>query len=238
MQRSALERYTRLSEPVAFVLAAASLPLLLIENSHAWAYLAGWLIVGAFAVDLVVALLLVEGSRRRYLTQHWFDVAIVVLSVVPYFRPFRAIRAVRVLRTVRMLVVAHKAATHLTNMWRALRGKGLLVSCICLSAAAIVSVYVAERDSADGNIDSFSDVLWWSASTVTEAAAEDLRPTTTTARAAAVVLIVCGVSLFGLITANGSARFSQDTRQAAVDESTADRCPNCGHDLSAAEPTS
>lgn len=228
-----LGSYSRRAEPVMLVLAVASVPLFLLEHRHWLAAAAGWVVVAVFFADLVIRVVLVDGSRRSYLVRHWYDVAIVVLSVLPVARPLRALRALQLLRGVRAFIAAHKAATIMTREWKSLHGKALIVSAAALSAAAVLTVYEAER-SAGGSIDSLENALWWAAATVTTVGYGDLSPDTTTARVAAVVLMVCGVSLFGLLTANVSAKFLKNDALLAYEQMEAlirgrQSCPNCGH---------
>ena len=183
------------------VLAIASVPLFLLEHRHWLAAAAGWVVVAAFFADLITRVVLVDGSRRSYLVRHWYDVAIVVLSVLPVARPLRALRALQLLRGARAFIAAHKAATTVTRGWKSLHGKALIVSSAALSAVAVLAVYEAEH-AAGGSIDSLEDTLWWAAATVTTVGYGDLSPGTTAARAAAVVLMVCGVSLFDRWTAD------------------------------------
>ena len=228
-----LASYSRRAEPLVLVLAVASVPLFLLENRHGWVEAAGWIVVAAFFVDLVVRVALVEGSRRDYLIRHWYDVAIVVLSVLPMARPLRALRAVRVLRLARALVAAHKMANSLVLAWRGMHGKAPLVSCAGLSVAAVLTVWEAES-AAGGTIESFGAALWWAATTITTVGYGDLSPVTPVGRVAAVVLMVSGVSLFGLVTANVSAKFLKSDALLDYEQVTelvggGSPCPNCGH---------
>ncbi len=228
-----LGRYSRRAEPVMLVLAVASVPLFILENRYWPAAVAGWVVVAVFFADLVVRVALVDGSRRDYLVRHWYDVAIVVLSLLPVARPLRALRAVQLLRGVRVFIAAHKAAVGLGRGWRSLHGKSLIVSSMALSVAAVLAVYEVER-SAGGTIDSLGDALWWAAATVTTVGYGDLSPVTAAARGAAVILMVCGVSLFGLLTANVSAKFLKNDALLAYEQmvellGARAPCPNCGH---------
>lgn len=228
-----LGRYTRRAEPIMLALAIASVPLFLLEHRWWLAAAAGWVVVAAFFADLVIRVVLVDGSRGKYLVRHWYDVAIVVLSVLPLARPLRALRALPLLRGLRAFIAVHKAATTLARGWKSLHGKALIVSSAALSAVSVIAVYEAEH-AAGGSIDSLGDALWWAAATVTTVGYGDLSPGTSAARAAAVVLMVCGVSLFGLLTANVSAKFLKNDALLAY-EQMADlldagrSCPNCGH---------
>ena len=206
--------------------------MFLLEHRYWLAAVAGWVVVAVFFADLVTRLVLVDGSRRSYLVRHWYDVAIVVLSLFPLARPLRALRALSLLRGVRAFIAAHKAATTLTRGWQSLHGKALIVSSAALSAVAVLAVYEAEH-AAGGSIDSLEDALWWAAATITTAGYGDLSPDTTAARLAAVVLMVCGVSLFGLLTANVSAKFLKNDALLAYEQlaelvGAGQPCPNCG----------
>ena len=228
-----LGRYTRRAEPVILVLAIASVPLFLLEHRYWLAAAAGWVVVAVFFADLAIRVALVDGSRRSYLIRHWYDVVIVVLSLLPVARPLRSLRALTLLRGVRAFVAAHKAAAILTRGWKSLHGKALIVSSAALSAAAVLAVYEAEQ-AAGGSIDSVGDALWWAAATVTTVGYGDLSPGTTAARVAAVVLMVCGVSLFGLLTANVSAKFLKNDALLAYEQMAelldgGRSCPNRGH---------
>lgn len=228
-----LARYTRRAEPIMLALAIASVPLFLLEHRYWFAAAAGWVVVAAFFADLVIRVVLVDGSRTKYLVRHWYDVAIVLLSLLPLARPLRALRALSLLRGMRAFIAAHKAATALTRGWKSLHGKALIVSSVALSAVAVLAVYEAEH-AAGGSIDSLEDALWWAAATVTTVGYGDLSPDTTAARAAAVVLMVCGVSLFGLLTANVSAKFLKNDALLAYEQmaeilDAGRSCPNCGH---------
>jgi len=231
------DRYMKRAEPVMLVLALASIPLFLmeevfLEDPHWLISWGGWAIVAAFAADLAMRLWLNPGPTWAYLRRYWFDAAIVVLSILPFLRPLRALRALQVLRGARGLIAAHKAAMMLDRNVRGLRGKGLILSCIALSVAAVFLVYSQERDT-DSGIDSLPDALWWAAATVTTVGYGDLSPKSAMARVAAFVLMVCGVSLFGLITANVSAKFLSNDALLAYDQMVelvrGRECPHCGY---------
>lgn len=231
--RDRLGNYMRIVEPVMLVLAVASVPLFLLEHRHWLIAAAGWLVVAAFVADLVVRVVLVDGSRRGYLIRHWYDVVIVVLSVLPQLRALRGLRALQLLRMARVLVAAHKAAVALAGGWRGMRGKALIISSSALAVLAMLAVYESER-AGGGDIDSVGQTLWWAATTVTTVGYGDLAPVTGSARAAAVVLMVSGVSLFGLLTANLSARFFQKDALLTYEQMAEllggrAPCPNCGH---------
>ena len=194
------------------VLALATIPLIVLEDvGHASLALAAdiatWVIWVSFAVDLAVRVWLVGSRRMRYLARHWYDVAIVVLSVIPYFLPLRALRSVRALRALR----ASRVGAYGTRLWHAamklwgnLTGRVLMVLIPAIVVAGSAGVWLVERDS-NGNIDHYGDAAWWAITTVTTVGYGDIAPVTIEGRAIAAVLMVTGIAAFGLVTANVAA---------------------------------
>lgn len=224
---SAGATYERRAEPLVFVLAAASVPLLLVENRRTPAQWLGWLIVAAFGLDLAIRLWLAPAPRRQYLRTHWLDALIVVVSVLPVLRPLRMLRALQMLRLARLarlLLLAKKAWNSAESIWGELRGKALLVACGIGGIVALGVVYLAERSADDGSIDTIGTTLWWAVTTVTTVGYGDTSPVTAAGRVAAASLMIVGIAVFGLVTANVTARF---TRQRNEGE-TARYCPSCG----------
>ena len=89
---STISRWERSADVPLLVLALASIPLVVVEDlggraAARGAVIANWVIWALFAVDLTARVWLVRHHRMRYLVAHWYDVGIVVVSVLPYFRP-------------------------------------------------------------------------------------------------------------------------------------------------------
>ena len=228
--------YERRAEPIVFVLAAASVPLLIAEDRWSPAQWLGWVIVGAFALDLAIRLRLAPAPRRQYLRAHWLDALIVVVSVLPVLRPLRMLRALQMLRLARLarlLLLAKKAWNSAGSIWGDLRGKVLLVACGIGGIVALAVVFLAERSADDGSIDSIGTTLWWAVTTVTTVGYGDTSPVTAAGRIAAASLMVVGIAVFGLVTANVTARF---TRQGKNGQSPR-YCPSCGAAIPALDST-
>lgn len=73
---------------------------------------------------------------------------------------------------------------------------------------------VAEQGSG-GPITTFADAVWWALTTITTVGYGDTYPVTALGRGVAVFLMIAGIALFGLLTANVAAFF--------VEEDAADR---------------
>ena len=168
---------------------------------------------------------LVRHNRMRYLAVHWYDVGIVVLSVLPYFRPLRILRsarALRVLRAARVIVYATSFWHIVVRLWGGLVGKTLVVVIPAIVAAGAGGVWIVEKDG-NGAIDSYGDAVWWAVTTVTTVGYGDIAPVTVEGRLIAAVLMVTGIATFGVVTANIAAAMTtkRETSQdvdARIDE--------------------
>ena len=206
---STIGRWERSADVPLLVLALASIPLVVMEDlgqgaAARGAVIVNWIIWALFAVDLTVRVWLASGHRRRYMATHWYDVCIVVLSVLPYFRPLRILRsarALRVLRAARVTVYATSFWHAVVRLWGGLVGKALVVVIPAIVAAGSAGVWIVEKDS-NANIDHYGDAAWWAVTTATAAGYGDIAPVTTEGRVIAAVLMVTGIAAFGVVTAN------------------------------------
>lgn len=213
-RQRAFERVEQATNMPMLLLALAFIPVLavpmLIDLSPDWELrfeVASWLIWAAFALELTVKTYLAP-NRVRYLLRNWFTVLIVVL---PFLRPLRLFRVVQALRLLKLMVLV----SALTKAWSTARfifGRhGLsytLLVALVLVLAATVAVTHFERDGG-GSIDSFETALWWAAVTATTVGYGDTFPVTPAGRGIAVFLMLIGITVFGLVTANIAAFFIQ-----------------------------
>ncbi len=143
-----------------------------------------------FAAELAIKTYLAP-RRVRYVVTHWYDVLIV-------FLPF--------LRVLRLLALAVKATAGAHEIFVRHGFQYALLAGLVLFVAAAAAVTYLEKDSG-GNITSFPEALWWAAATVTTVGYGDRFPTTPWGRGVGVLLMLVGIALFGLLTANISAFF-------------------------------
>ena len=143
-----MARWEQAIDVPLLILALVSVPLVVMEDTaqgavSLTAMVANWAIWGLFAVDLAVRVGLARGYRRKYLTSHWYDVGIVVLSVLPYFRPLRILRsarALRVLRAARVTVYATSIWHVALRLWGGLAGRAVIVVIPVILAAGSAGV--------------------------------------------------------------------------------------------------
>ena len=162
----------------------------------------------------------------RYLASHWYDIGIVALSVLPYFRPLRILRSARalhVLRAARVTVYTASLLHAAQRIWGGLVGRALVVVIPGIIAGGSAAVWMVEKDS-NGNIGNFGDAAWWAITTVTTVGYGDIAPVTTEGRFIAAVLMVTGIAAFGVVTANIAAAMT--TRHGSIQDLT--RRPSVG----------
>ncbi|MFI8340107.1 potassium channel family protein [Streptomyces sp. NPDC085639] len=162
-----------------------------------------WLVWGAFAVDYLVRLVL-SADRKHFVRSHWLDLAAVVLPLV---------QPLRLLRLVATLMLVGRRARMAPQIQLTTYVAGAVVGLLMFGSLAVLSV---ERDAPEGNIKNLGDAVWWSFTTMTTVGYGDHSPTTGLGRVLAVGLMLSGIALLGVVTANIAAwfisRFERDDR--------------------------
>lgn len=154
-----------------------------------------WVVWAAFAADYLVRLALVP-RRTEFVRTHWLDLCAVVL---PLLQPLR------LLRMVSTLMLVGQRARMSSQIRLTTYVVGAVVGLLMFGSLAVLSV---ERGSPNGNIKTLGDAVWWSFTTMTTTGYGDHAPTTGLGRMLAVGLMLSGIALLGLVTANISAWFS------------------------------
>ncbi|WP_210586719.1 potassium channel family protein [Streptomyces sp. GESEQ-35] len=155
---------------------------------------AEWVVWGAFAADFAVRLGLAP-HRRDFLRRHWIDLCVVLL---PLLQPLR------ILRLVSTLLLVGRRARMASQIQLTTYVAGTVVALLMFGSLAVLSV---ERESPNGNIKTLGDALWWSFTTMTTVGYGDHAPTTGLGRILAVGLMLSGIALLGVVTANIAAWF-------------------------------
>ncbi|QEU94602.1 potassium channel family protein [Streptomyces kanamyceticus] len=177
-----------------------------------------WFVWASFALDYLVRLLLTD-HRRRFVRTHWLDLVAVIL---PMLQPLR------LLRLVSTLMLVGRRARMASQIRLTTYVAGSVVGLLMFGSLAVLSV---ERDSPNGNIKTLGDAVWWSFTTMTTVGYGDHAPTTGLGRVIAVGLMLSGIALLGVVTANIAAwfiaRFEKDDveerrQTAAIEELTAE----------------
>jgi voltage-gated potassium channel len=206
-RREALERFERAVELPLLVMALVMVPLLVVPLAVdlsprlEQAFVAAdWFVWAAFAFEYVVRLCLTD-RRWRFVRREWPDLLIVIL---PFLRPLRIVRSARALRLLRLgrLVTALTKATREARrlLIRHRLHHTLLITMVVVVGTAALALAV--EDSSGGPIRRFGDALWWALTTVTTVGYGDTYPVTSVGRGLGVLLMVVGVALLGVLSAN------------------------------------
>ncbi|MEU5592507.1 potassium channel family protein [Streptomyces sp. NPDC020298] len=153
-----------------------------------------WVVWAAFATDYLIRLALTP-RRREFVRTHWLDLCAVVL---PMLQPLR------LLRMVSTLLLVGRRARMASQIRLTTYVAGAVVGLLMFGSLAVLSV---ERESPRGNIRTLGDAVWWSFTTMTTVGYGDHAPTTGLGRMIAVGLMLSGIALLGVVTANIAAWF-------------------------------
>lgn len=186
-------RFEALAMVLALVfLAAYAIPILKPDASEALRAACRttvWVTWALLAVEVVVRFIL-AGSKRTFFRHHWLDVAAVVL---PVLRP---------LRLLRLVLLVSFLQRHVGHSLIGRVGVYVGGAISLTSFVASLAVLEAERASAEGNIRTYGDSIWWVMTTLSTVGYGDHYPVTTEGRCIAVALMIVGVALLGVVTAS------------------------------------
>ncbi|MHB9753985.1 potassium channel family protein [Streptomyces sp. BYX5S] len=153
-----------------------------------------WVVWGAFALDYVVRFSLAP-DRWHFVCTHRLDLLAVLLPLV---------QPLRLLRVVSTLLLVGRRARMAEQVRLTTYVTGAVVGLLMFGSLAVLSV---ERNSSNGNIKTLGDAVWWSFTTMTTVGYGDHAPTTGPGRLLAVGLMLSGIALLGVVTANIAAWF-------------------------------
>ncbi|WP_165989406.1 potassium channel family protein [Streptomyces sp. YIM 98790] len=156
--------------------------------------LINWLVWAAFAGDYVVRLVL-SRDRWAFVRRHPFALAAVLL---PLLRPLQLLRLVSAL-----LLVGERA-----RMASQIRLTTYVAGCcgglLMFGSLAVLEV---ERGVEGSTIETLGDAVWWAFVTMTTVGYGDTAPVTGMGKLLAVGLMLGGIALLGVVTANIAAWF-------------------------------
>ncbi|WP_176953991.1 potassium channel family protein [Streptomyces indicus] len=168
-------------------------------------HVVNWTVWGAFALDYVVRLVIAT-DRKRFVREHPLALLAVVL---PLLQPLR------LLKLVSMLLLAGQRARMATQVRLTTYVAG---SCLGLLVFGSLAVLEVERDEEGATIRTLGDAVWWAFTTMTTVGYGDMAPTTGAGRALAIGLMLSGIALLGVVTANIAAWFISQFEQDDAEE--------------------
>ncbi|MER6999710.1 potassium channel family protein [Streptomyces sp. NPDC000410] len=181
---------------VAFAVAYA-IPVVAPDSDdwvHDVCHVVNWAVWGAFAADYAVRLWLTD-EKWRFVRANPLSLLAVVL---PMLQPLR------LLKLVSMLLLAGQRARLASQVQVTTYVAGSCLGLLIFGALAVLEV---ERHAPGASIRSLGDALWWAFTTMTTVGYGDMAPTTGLGRVLAVGLMLSGIALLGVVTANIAAWF-------------------------------
>lgn len=158
---------------------------------------ADWLVCGVFLVDFIVRFRR-AASKMSFMKWGWLDLVSCIPSV-DFLRWGRIPRAFRILRMIRAFRSARTLVQFIyRNRVRSLLGTATLTSVMLVLFSSVA--VLAFEDTAESNIKTPFDAVWWAIATITTVGYGDKYPVTIEGRLVAIVLMVTGVGLFGVMT--------------------------------------
>jgi len=167
---------------------------------------------GLFFIDFLVTLRRVPDKWRYMYTWGWLD----LVSSIPVFDLARWGRAARIARLLRLLrgIKASMVLTEVVLTRRrqsAFLAAGLTLLLVIVSASVLI---LTVEDTAQSNIRSTEDALWWATTTLTTVGYGDRFPVTTEGRIIAAGVMAAGVGLVGVLSGLLAAWFMEPVRTA------------------------
>lgn len=186
--------------------------------SHAVARIADWLVWLAFLLETLVLTVQVQ-NKRAYLLGNWLNLLIITAGF-PYFWQFAPLigmlRSVRLVIVLALLLRMSKSARKLLAQHRL--GTTLIVAFFTMLLSGIIMSRV------DPSIGSAWDGMWWAWVTMATVGYGDVVPHTGAGRLFASLVVLFGVVLISLLTANLAAFFiGGDVEKIEHEEHESDR---------------
>lgn len=168
-------------------------------------YIVDNIICGIFFIDYLIDYF-ESKDKVQYLKRSWLDLlacvpAINILGfdrVTRFFRIFRLFKAISSTKALLLHSVRSKSDSILTMAF---------VIGIMVIIFSSISILYFETDP-NSNIKTTEDAIWWTFTTITTVGYGDRFPVTTEGRMVGVLTMVVGISVFSIVTAYISSKFS------------------------------
>ncbi len=185
---------------------------------HELARVADWLVWLAFLLETAVLSAKVE-DKRSYLLSNWLNL-IIIIGGFPWFWEFAPLigllRSFRLILVIALLVRMSKSARKLLAQHKLGTTLGVALAAMVLSGIIMSRI--------DPSIGSVWDGMWWSWVTMATVGYGDVVPHTGAGRLFGALVILFGVVLISLLTANLSAFFiGSDVEKIENEERETDR---------------
>ena len=158
-----------------------------------------WIVWSFFVLETVVTTAMVN-DRLRHLRCNWMNLFIIAVGL-PLLWPYTPMAAV--LRSLRLLLVVGIIIRFSRTIREILARNKLGYSLVIVAMVIFIAGFII--DALEPQIKSPWEGMWWALVTITTVGYGDVVPTTPEGRAFGAIIIVLGVVVFSLVTANISA---------------------------------
>jgi voltage-gated potassium channel len=202
----AVERWEKASAVPLAILAVAFLGLWAVQvlaplTPFEWDLVEGAVILiwAAFIIDFGFRFYF-HIDKKKFLKSNVIEILAIAVPA------FRFLRVLRVLMAVGILARVVQSLQGRVNIYIA-----IVLPLLTFSGA--LGVFEAERNVAASNIKNFGNALWWACVTVLSVGYGDYYPVTLEGRAIAVVLMLGGIAMLSVVTANLASYFLSQQRR-------------------------
>lgn len=158
-----------------------------------------WIVWSFFVIETVCLLLLVD-QKKKYISTNWMNLVVITLGFPTVWTNtplIGAIRGLQLLIMMRLLLPWWDSCIQVLGKNKL--GATLIVAIIITSLWGVLVYFV------DPAIRSPWDGIWWAWETLTTVGYGDIVPTNVAARILGIILMIMGILLVSLLTANFSA---------------------------------
>lgn len=161
--------------------------------------ISNWLVWGFFVIETVTLSSLVT-NKRRYILNNWLN-WIIIIGGFPSFWDHSQLIAI--LRTVQLIILTRMLVPAWDRMLKILSRNKLGTTLIVFFI--LTMLWGVLISAVDPGIHSIGDGIWWAWQTVTTVGYGDIIPESTLGRVLGILLMLLGVGIISLLTANFSA---------------------------------
>lgn len=199
---------------------------LLREISNYTNFIISWVVFIFFVITYVIELLLVE-DRWRFIGQNW-SLPLIILAGVPILLEYKILsQPLAALRPILAIYILFPSIKTLISFF--LDGN---LRTTLLGAAVVVVIFGVLVAGVDPGVKTAWDGMWWAVATVSTIGYGDVVPTSALGRVLGVLLVILGLAIFVIITANILAfTLKKETRKIAKEEKDIKKLVDEVHEL-------
>lgn len=205
--RSKLHQYLTRFDSLFLFLACLMIPMMILEYAiaipvvykdifHGY-FLFLWAL---FLLEFVIKLSL-SSSKKIYLKTNWVDVVII-------FFPFLRILRIIEISEIGFLILIERFSNFLSSFHLQSFFKTLILTIVIVAVSSELILFL-EKPYAQSHIKNFGDAIWWSTVGISTIGVGNVVPVSSGGKVLTIFLMVSGIVLFSMLTANITALFTE-----------------------------